>query len=92
MTAFRMHTGAVLLKSLSTGLVVTAVFASSLLARENCQIDRHSAQSVKPSVSRTHRRMVGHRRGPAPGASASPAAPWDQPGGICDIGDNPTIC
>ena len=92
MTAIRIPSGAVLLKILSTGLIVSAVSTTSLLARENCENNRHAVRSVRLSASRTHRRIDGRRWIPAPAASASTTTPSNQPGGVCDVGDNPRIC
>jgi hypothetical protein len=88
MTALRISIGSAL-KILSTALVVTTTFATSLLARENLPIDRCVALSVRPNVPR---HIEGLRWIPGAAASAMAPALTKQPGGVCDVGDNPMIC
>jgi hypothetical protein len=88
MTAFRISVGSAL-KILFTGLVVTSTFTTSLQARQNLRIDRHVVLSVRPNVSH---HIEGHRWVPGAAASALTRAPSNQPGGVCDWGDNPMIC
>ena len=92
MTAFRFPVRSVLAGALLTELVVTSMLIPPIQARENRAIDRHAAQSVGPSPFRTDRRTEARGWIPAPAAGAMTPAPSNQPGGVCDWGDNPMIC
>jgi hypothetical protein len=80
--------GSVLLKALLTGLVVTAISGAPLQAREHHASDRHAEQSVGFSI----RRIESDRPIAVPAYHAFAPAPSEQPGGVCDHGDNPMIC
>lgn len=88
MTTFKNPIGSVLSKALLTGLVVTTIFTTPLQARENRASDRQTEQSVGSSIPRIE--GDGWIAPPAPNAFAP--VPSDQPGGVCDHGDNPMIC
>lgn len=86
MTAFKNPITLVLSRTLSTALVVTAIFSTPLQARESRAAGRHAEQSVGVIAPRIGgERWFAAPHGPAP-------APSDQPGGICDRGDDPMIC
>lgn len=87
MTPFKNPIASVLSKALLTGLVVTAIFSAPLQAREHRTGDRHAEQSVGASS-----RFEGDRSIAAPAYHAFASVPSDQPGGVCDRGDNPMIC
>jgi hypothetical protein len=78
-----------MLKILSAGLIVAAVFATPAMARDS-HID------AQGSVMRSHVRAFaadhGYLRMAAPSVGAYPETSVDQPGGVCDHGDNPEIC
>lgn len=88
MTTFKNPIGSVLSKALLTGLVVAAIFSTPLQAREHRTSDRHAGQSVGSSIHR----IEGDRSIGAPAYHAFAPVPSDQPGGVCDHGDNPMIC
>ncbi|WP_342738415.1 hypothetical protein [Bradyrhizobium sp. B117] len=88
MTSFRNPMGSVLFKALLTGLVVTAISGAPLQAHEHRASDRHAEQSVGSSF----RRIAGDRSIATPAYHAFAPAPAEQPGGVCDHGDNPMIC
>ncbi|MBW7971443.1 hypothetical protein HYH08_18510 [Bradyrhizobium sp. BR 10289] len=71
-----------------TGLIVTAISSTPLQAREHRTGERHAERSMRSSIPR----IAGERWFAAPVASAPEAAPADQPGGVCDHGDDPMIC
>jgi hypothetical protein len=79
-----------MLKILSAGLIATAMFTTAVSARENPMNGRHHAEhahhaGVDPFAA-------GHLWKLAPPVGAYTEAPSQQPGGICDHGDNPQIC
>ena len=82
MTTFKISIGSTLLKALSAGLVVGAIFTTPIEAHESRAIDRHTGQSAGPGVSRDW----------WPARSALASQPSRQPGGVCDAGDDPMIC
>ena len=87
MTPFKNPIASVLSKALLTGLVVTAIFSTPLQAREHRTGDRHTEQGVGASS-----RFEGERSIATPAYHAFAPVPSDQPGGVCDHGDNPMIC
>lgn len=88
MTSFRNPMRSVLFKALLTGLVVTAISGTPLQAREHHASDRHAEHSVGSNISR----IEGDRSIATPAYHAFAPAPSEQPGGVCDHGDNPMIC
>ena len=77
------------IKLLSAGLIVIAMLTTSAVAHENSIAGRHvvlkgnaNAYSTTGSWIYSHTRTAGE----------SDTAPQNQPGGICDHGDNPAIC
>jgi len=71
-----------MLKILSAGLIATAMFTTAASARETYTNQRHITERVHHASVFPFARPFG----------ASTAAPSEQPGGICDHGDNPQIC
>jgi hypothetical protein len=88
MTPSRKPIGSVLSKALLTGLVVTAIFSTPLQAHEHRTGERHAERSMRSSLPR----IEGDRWFAAPVARTAGSAPADQPGGVCDHGDDPMIC
>lgn len=79
------------LNILSIGLIASAMFATAASANENSFHGRHA-------MERAHHASIFPAQGatggfgmlsPSAGASTEPS---EQPGGICDHGDNPQIC
>lgn len=78
-----------MLKILSAGLIATAMLTSAASARENSMNTRHAKEQahhadVFPFAGRPW--ML------APSAGSYTQTPSEQPGGICDHGDDPQIC
>lgn len=88
MTTFRKSIGPVLSRALLAGLVVTAIFTTPLQAHESRAGDRQAEQSVGSTIPRIAR----DRSIAAPAHHAFAPVPSDQPGGVCDHGDDPMIC
>ncbi len=78
-------------KVLSAGLAAV-VLATPVMARDDCRTTRHIAKLSHARASFTARYTGDHIRTPAPRVRARVTAPENQPGGICDFGDNPMIC
>lgn len=77
------------IKLLSAGLIAIAVLTTSAVAHENSIAGRHVVLNGNASAySPTGRWIYSHTRI----ARESNTAPQNQPGGICDHGDNPAIC
>jgi len=79
------------LKILSAGLVTFAMFATAASAQENSISERHAAERAHASVVPLSQGSTSHLWMLAPPAGAN-TMPTDQPGGICDHGDDPQIC
>lgn len=81
------------LNILSVGLIAAAMFTTAASARENPMSERlaagriHHAGAVPFEGS-----TAGRLWGPVPFVGAYTATPSEQPGGICDHGDDPQIC
>lgn len=88
MTSFRNPIGLVLSKALLTGLVVTTISGTPLVASEHRASDRRAEQSVGAGIPR----IEGDRSSAALASHAFAPAPSERPGGVCDHGDNPMIC
>ncbi len=77
------------IKLLSAGLIVIVMLTTSAVAHENSIAGRHVALKGNANAySTTGRWIYGHTRI----AGESDTAPQNQPGGICDHGDNPAVC
>ena len=77
------------IKLLSAGLIAIAMLTTSAVAHENSMAGRYvlpkanaSANSTPDAWIYSHTRIAGE----------SKTAPQNQPGGVCDHGDNPAIC
>ena len=76
-------------KLLSAGLIAIATLTTSAGAHENSLAGRYVVQEGNASAySTTGRRIYSHTRI----AGESNTAPQNQPGGVCDHGDNPAVC
>ncbi len=80
------------LKILSAALIATAMFATAASARENSMSEPHAAEradhaSVQPFGQGSASRLW--MLAPPAGGYTEPA---EEPGGICDHGDDPQIC
>jgi hypothetical protein len=71
-----------MLKILSAGLIATAMFTTAASARETYSNQRHITDRAHHASVVPFARPFGAYTG----------APKEQPGGICDFGDNPMIC
>jgi len=78
---------------LPAGLIVIAMLTTSAVAHENFIAGRHGRHVVLKgntnAYSTTGRRWI---YSPTRIDGESGTAPRNQPGGICDHGDNPAIC
>lgn len=77
-----------MLKILSAGLIATAMLTTAASARKNLMNERHNAQHADHAGQSTTGRLWMLE----PPAGAYTETPTEQPGGICDHGDNPQIC
>lgn len=75
------------MKFLSAGLIGIAMLTTSAMAREHLTAERHA---VRKENAQHHvgRWIYSHPRIPA----ASDSSPRNEPGGVCDQGDNAMIC
>ncbi len=77
------------IKHLSAGLIAITMLTTSAVAHENSIAERHVVLKGNASAySTTGRWIYSHTRI----AGESNTAPQNQPGGICDHGDNPAVC
>ena len=77
------------IKLLSAGFIAIAVLTTSAAAHENSTAGRHVVLKGNASnYSTTGRWIYSHPHI----ARESYTAPQDQPGGVCDDGDNPAVC
>jgi hypothetical protein len=77
------------IKHISAGLIALAMFTTSAVAHENSLAERHVVLRGNASAhSSTGRSIYSQIRI----AGETNTAPRDQPGGICDHGDNPAVC
>lgn len=88
MIAFKNPITSVLSRIVLSGVVVAAIFSVPVQARESRAADRHAEHSMELITPR----VEGNRHFAAPSVHASMPGPSDQPGGICDRGDDPMIC
>ena len=77
------------LQRLSTGLVAATMLATSALAHETSPAKRYVPRNQHALADHW---LFSHARMPAPSATKSNLTSQDQPGGVCDHGDNPQIC
>ena len=71
-------------KLLSMGLIAIAMLTTSAKAHAGSVAGQYDVRKDNPSAYPAGHRIYSHARIPAPHA--------DQPGGVCDHGDNPMIC
>src|ERR1700747_3403931 len=57
-----------------------------------CAVAYHAAEDTKPRVFPTARCIDGGLSNTASPGRTVTAMPSRQPGGVCDVGDNPMIC
>ena len=77
------------IKLLSAGLIAIAMLTTSARAHENSIAARHVVLKGNANANSTTGRWIySHTRI----AGESDTAPQDQPGGVCDHGDNPAVC
>lgn len=80
-----------ILKILSIGLIASAMFGTSAGAQENSFYRRHA-------MERAHHASIFPAQGATGGfgmpslSTGASQEPSEQPGGICDHGDDPEIC
>ena len=79
---------------LSAGLIATAMLTTVANARENPMHERHRVEHADHASGFPFADGIdGHPLMSAPPVSAYIETPSEeQPGGICDHGDNPQIC
>ena len=77
------------IKLLSAASIVIAMLTTPAAAHENSIAGRHVVLKGNTNAYSTNGRWIyGHARI----AGESDTAPQNQPGGVCDHGDNPAIC
>ena len=82
-----------MLKILSAGLIAAAMFTTVASARENPMQERHLVEHAHHASGFPFADGIeGHPLLSAPPVGAYTETPSEQPGGICDHGDNPQIC
>ena len=77
------------IKLLSAGLFAIAMLTTSAVAHENSMARRHVVLKGDASANSTTGRWIYSNTHIA---GESNTAPQNQPGGVCDYGDNPAIC
>ena len=73
------------IKFLLAGLIASGLLTMPVGAHENAITKRHDV-----TRGSSDNWIYGNARIPAPRAISSP--PHDEPGGVCDFGDNAMIC
>jgi len=82
-----------MLKILSAGLIATAMLTTAASARENLMNERHDTEhAYHAGVDPFAQSTIGRLGMFAPPVGAHTEMPTEQPGGICDHGDDPQIC
>jgi hypothetical protein len=79
-------------KLLSVGLIAAAMLAAPAMARESHAATHHISERAHASASLTGHYTDPHPRVPESHARAVAPESGNEPGGICDFGDNPMIC
>ena len=75
---------------LSAGLIVAAMLATSVMARDNAAAHRYLTEGANANAA-AHR-VQGHAGIYAPHAGALTATPADPQGYACDVGDTAHMC
>jgi hypothetical protein len=79
----------------SAGLIAVAMLTTSAAAHETSGAERYVARKHHASAASADHWLYSYgryARMPAPAAAESDLSPQNQPGGVCDVGDNPRIC
>jgi hypothetical protein len=79
-------------KLLSAGLIAAFIFTISADAHENSVTEPHVVTKGNARAFSTGHWLNRNARIPTPHASELAAPPDDEPGGVCDEGDDPRIC
>jgi hypothetical protein len=74
---------------LSAGLIVAAMLATPVMARDNAPAHRHLTEGAANAAAR---HVEGHAGIYAPHAGALTATPADPQGYACDVGDTVHMC
>jgi hypothetical protein len=77
------------IKFMSAAVIVAAMLATPVMARDNHMAKRHVTAENHSSASFADHYLDGHFGAAVPRAGALPAPPDDE---NCDVGDNPFIC
>ena len=77
------------IKFLSAGLIAIAMLTTPAAAHEHSIVGRHVVLKANASANSSTGRWIYSRTSIA---GESSTAPQNQPGGVCDNGDNPAIC
>jgi len=80
------------LKLFSAGLIAVAMLTTSAVAQETSAAERYLARTHHASAAPADHWLNSYARMPASAAAESDLSPQNQPGGVCDAGDNPRIC
>ena len=82
-----------MLKILSAGLIASAMFTMAASAYETPSHERHVGEHAHHAGGSPFADgFDGHPLLSAPNVGAFTKTPSEQPGGICDHGDDPQIC
>jgi hypothetical protein len=80
------------IKLISAGLIAVAILTTSAAAHETSAAERYVARTHYTSSTPADHWLDSYARMPAPAAAKSDLSLQNQPGGVCDAGDNPRIC
>lgn len=80
------------IKHVAAGLVALAMLTTSAMAREVSVAGPSALVKGHAGAAAAGHWSGGPPRMPAPRLGESEALPRDQPGGVCDHGDNAMIC
>lgn len=81
-----------IIKILSAGLIAVAMVATPAVAHENSVAEQYVVLKGNAGAAFSTRRIYGHARITAPHVGGLGTSAHDEPGGVCDHGDNPMIC
>jgi hypothetical protein len=76
----------------SAGLITVAMLTTSAAAHETSPAERYVVQTHHASFAPADHWLYSHARMPALASAKSDLSLQEQPGGVCDAGDNPRIC
>jgi hypothetical protein len=80
------------LKLFSAGLIAVAMLTTSAVAQETSAAERYLARTHHASAAPADHWLYSRARMPAPSATESGLSSQDEPGGVCDHGDDAQIC